>query len=131
MANKGIENLITGKERTKEELREITRKGGIASGEARRRKKTAKEVVSTLLNLGLTDEKAKRKLKALGIEDEDMTNIMASSVAVMAKAMKGDYKAYNALLEVAGEKVQEVKINAPVDDAVKEMEEYFEQKRNS
>lgn len=41
MANE--QNLIPNSERTPEELREQTRKGGIASGEARRRKKTMRE----------------------------------------------------------------------------------------
>lgn len=131
MANKGIENITPMSERSVEEARECGRKGGIASGEARRRKKTAKEAVRTLLALGVTDDKAKQKLKQLGIDDEDMTNVMAASVAVLGRAMKGDYKAYNSLLEVAGEKVQEVKINVPVDDAVKEMEDYFAEKANT
>ena len=34
--NNNIQNLIPNSQRTPEELREITRKGGIASGKARR-----------------------------------------------------------------------------------------------
>lgn len=40
---KSLQNLIPNSERTKEELQEITRKGGIASGEARRDKKEMRE----------------------------------------------------------------------------------------
>ncbi|HER9031035.1 TPA: hypothetical protein VM885_001928, partial [Streptococcus pyogenes] len=48
MANE--ENLIPGNKRSKSELREITRKGGIASGKARRRKKELKTIIEQALN---------------------------------------------------------------------------------
>ena len=51
MAREGrVENLIDQSMRTKEEQRRIARMGGIASGEARRRKKTLRETLITLLN---------------------------------------------------------------------------------
>lgn len=43
-------NLIPNSERTSEELRENGRKGGIASGEARREKKLAKQIVLEILD---------------------------------------------------------------------------------
>lgn len=43
MANE--QNLIPNSQRTPEELREITRKGGIASGKARRKKKMLREIM--------------------------------------------------------------------------------------
>ena len=58
-------NLIPQSERTKEEQREIARKGDIASGKARRRKKLIKEQLELLLSLPLKDENAKKKLKQL------------------------------------------------------------------
>lgn len=53
-------NLIPQSERTKEEQREIARKGGIASGKARRRKKLIREQLELLLSLPLKDENAKK-----------------------------------------------------------------------
>ena len=44
-------NLISNSERTPSELREITQKGGKASGEARRRKKDMKQKMKALLEL--------------------------------------------------------------------------------
>ena len=41
--NKGAENLIPTNQRSKEEARELGRKGGIASGIARRERKTLKD----------------------------------------------------------------------------------------
>jgi len=45
----GTKNLIPFSERTKEEQKRITRMGGIASGEARRRKKAARQEMLDLL----------------------------------------------------------------------------------
>ncbi len=44
----GNDNLIPMNERTKDEQREIARKGGIASGEARRRKRTLRQIAEML-----------------------------------------------------------------------------------
>lgn len=50
MSNGGRpENLIPNSERTPEELREMTRKGGIASGEARREKRKTSELLHAYL----------------------------------------------------------------------------------
>ena len=47
MAN--IDNLIPNSERTPEELQEMTRKGGIASGKARREKKLMSQIYAEFL----------------------------------------------------------------------------------
>lgn len=44
----GNDNLIPMNERTKDEQREIARAGGIASGEARRRKRTLRQIAEML-----------------------------------------------------------------------------------
>lgn len=54
------ENLIPGNKRSKSELREITRKGGIASGKARRRKKELKTIIEQALNSVIPNEKAQK-----------------------------------------------------------------------
>lgn len=56
-------NLIPNTERTPEELREMGRKGGIASGKARRRKKQLKEVVEILTDDFLCSEEGKELLE--------------------------------------------------------------------
>lgn len=54
MANDTIDNLIPQSERTKEEQREIARQGGIASGEARRRKRDLRQALEMLLEKDFT-----------------------------------------------------------------------------
>lgn len=118
-----VDNLkLYGKGQSVEKARENGRKGGIASGESKRRKKTAKEVVNMILNLKTTNTDLQEKMREMGIEEDEMTNIASMSVAVMEKAMGGDYRSYNSLLEVAGEKVQEIKINTAIDDKVQKLE---------
>ncbi|MGI6010179.1 MAG: hypothetical protein ACOX8H_01600 [Ruminococcus sp.] len=56
-------NLIPNTERTPEELREMGRKGGIASGKARRRKKQLKEVMKILMDDFLCSEEGKELLE--------------------------------------------------------------------
>lgn len=55
MANE--RNLIPNSERTPNELREMARNGGLASGEARRKRKTLKEELLLMLSDGDIQEK--------------------------------------------------------------------------
>ena len=101
-------NLIPQSKRTKEEQREIAIKGGIASGKARRRKKLIKEQLELLLSLPLKDENAKKKLKQLGIDADNLDNQMAMIIAIWNKALKGDVQAFNSIRDTVGEKPKDV-----------------------
>jgi len=101
-------NLIPQSERTKEEQRKIAIKGGIASGKARRRKKLIKEQLELLLSLPLKDENAKKKLKQLGINADNLDNQMAMIISIWNKALKGDIQAFNSIRDSVGEKPKDV-----------------------
>jgi len=101
-------NLIPNSERSPEEVRENGRKGGIASGKARRRKKLIKEQLELLLSLPLKDENAKMKLKQLGIDADNLDNQMAMIIAIWNKALKGDVQAFNSIRDTVGEKPKDV-----------------------
>lgn len=101
------ENLINPKDRTSEELRAMTRKGGIASGEARRRKKTMREALELLMFKCELPEQTKQKLRAEGIKDEEMNHQMVITRSLIAKAESGDVQAYNAICAMIGEKPAE------------------------
>ena len=99
------ENLINPKDRTSEELREMTRKGGIASGEARRRKKTMREALEQLLFHTKLNEQTKKMLEAEGVENaDDFNHQMVITRSLIAKAESGDVQAYNAICAMIGEK---------------------------
>ena len=91
-------------QRTASEQREIARNGGIASGESRRKAKTLAEAMKMVAFLGLADEEMKEELRARGVSDENMTNAVASAMAVVKKAMSGDVSAFNAIRDIIGEK---------------------------
>ena len=98
------ENLIDPKDRTSEQLREMTRKGGIKSGEARRRKKTMREALEMLMYHTELKEHTKQMLKAEGISEEDFNHQMVITRSLIAKAEAGDVQAYNAICGMIGEK---------------------------
>lgn len=104
----GQENLIPLNRRTEEEQRAIQRKGGKASGESRKRKRTIKEGLEILLSLPLKDEKARAKMEDMGINPDDIDNEMAMNLALMRKAMMGDVTAFNSLRDTIGERPKEV-----------------------
>ena len=108
MGKGGKDNLINPKDRTSEELREMTRKGGIKSGETRRRKKSMREALEKLLYDVELDEQTKERLKAQGIEDvDDFTHQMVVTRSLIAKAEAGDVQAYHAICGMIGEKPTE------------------------
>ena len=78
------DNLIPMNERTKEEQREIARQGGIASGKARRERKTLREELLLLLEKGDTQEKI--------------------SLAMIKEALGGNTKAFEVIRDTIGEK---------------------------
>lgn len=101
------ENLINPKDRTSEELREITRKGGLKSGEARRRKKTMREALEMLMYKTELNEQTKQMLEAEGVSEEDFNHQMVITRSLIAKAESGDVQAYNAICAMIGEKPAE------------------------
>ena len=106
----GEENLIPFSERTEDEQRKIRSAGGKASGASRRAKKNLTECTNILLNMKVADSQKSTKamMKSLGIDDEDMVYAMAVSVAMLAKASKGDVPSARFLLEASKQYEQAV-----------------------
>ena len=106
MAN--IENLMPIQEvnsrRTREQHSEDSKKGGKASGEARRRERTLKETLEKMLSLPINDEQTKSFIQNLGFNDEELDNKTAITVAMYQEALKGNVKAYELIRDTLGEK---------------------------
>ena len=105
MANE--ENLLKAENLTSEELRDRARKGGIASGKARRAKKAFKETLETLLSMSMengkevsVDDIASFK----GIKGQNISVQEAILIAQVQKAMKGDTRAAEYLRDTVGQK---------------------------
>ena len=99
--------------RTREQHSADSRRAGIASGEARRKKKAMKEAINMLLSLPLKDEKAKAYLEYLGFEEEDMDNQLGLVISMYKEAVaKGNVQAANWIRDTAGDKpVEKVEAN--------------------
>ena len=109
MAN--IENLVSLADRTKEEQREIAIQGGIASGQARARKKSLREKAQLLMSLSIQDEKDKEKLKQLGIDEENMDNDMMNLVHMLNIIKKENFNsvgAFNSIKDLVEDKEEQV-----------------------
>ena len=105
------QNLKSFSERTEKEQREIQQKGGIASGEARRRKRDLRLALEMLLEKEYTDKKGN---VATGAE--------AISTKLFEQAMKGNVKAFETIRSTVGQdpvqKVEQVNIDAEYKQSV-------------
>lgn len=97
------QNLIQNSERTPEELREITSRGGKASGAARRRKRRLKEAADLYLSLPVADRRSWNKIARHGVDPDDIDNQMAMIVGLTAEAVKGDARAAKVIVDLLGE----------------------------
>ena len=96
-------NLIPNSERTPDELREIAQKGGIASGAARRRKRSLKEAADYYLSLPVADKRTTNKLLRRYVDSDDIDNQMAMIVGLHEAAACGDARAASVLAKLLGE----------------------------
>lgn len=114
MAN--IENL---KVPTSEEARKYGAMGGIASGEARRQKKSLREKAKLLMSLSIQDQEELLKAQELGLNEEDTDIEMMNLIHMLNIIKKENFNsvgAFNTLKELTDEqeetnKTPEININ--------------------
>ena len=99
----GYKNLVPNEERTPDELRSITQKGGIASGVARRRKRSMREAADYYLALPETDRRRVNALLRDEVDPEDVDNQMSVVMGMAEAAKRGDARAAGVLLKMLGE----------------------------
>lgn len=101
-------NLIPFNERTESEQREIAQKGGIASGAARRRKRSMRQAADYYLSLPETDRRRVNAMLRDQIDPEDVDNQMSVVMGIAEQAKRGNPQAATVLLKMLGEEtVQE------------------------
>lgn len=96
-------NLIPFNKRTESEQREIAQQGGIASGKARRRKRSMREAADYYLALPETDRRSVNALLRDAVDPEDIDNQMAMVVGLTEAATAGDARAAKVILEMLGD----------------------------
>lgn len=82
------------------EAREYGRRGGKASGEARRRKADFRKTLNMLLTAEIDSEEWKPVLEALGVE---CTLESALNMAMIREGLAGNVKAYEAIARYSGQ----------------------------
>ena len=110
------QNLIPMDQRSEDEVRALARKGGLASGVSRRRKKSLREAADLYLSLQVSNKQTWNKLSRDGVDPEDIDNQMAIVAGLSLKAMKGDAKAAKTLFELLGEQTAGTAANDAEDD---------------
>lgn len=99
---KNLEPYRFDSNQSREKAAENGRKGGKASGDAKRRKKTLREAAEIYLSLPVSSQKSWNKLAKDGVDPEDVTNAMAIMAGLTIKAAKGDAKAAKVLFDLVG-----------------------------
>lgn len=89
--------------RTGEEQVEIARQGGIASGKARREKKSLRMLAEMLVGLEIKGKKNQQVLEALGIPEEEWNHKTLCVLGMIKEAEKGNVKAFEKVQELIGE----------------------------
>ena len=122
MAKKRPPNAEATEFRAGEQQVEIARQGGVASGIARREKKSLREAMQVLMDADLT-----------GKDGKTMTGTEAMAAKVFQAALKGDWKAWELARDTAGQKpVDKVQMKTDVNiaDSAERLSNMFEQIKN-
>lgn len=97
---------------------EEAKKGGKASGEARRRKRDIRLALEALLEKDFTDK-----------HGQTMTGTEAIALKLMEKAMKGDTKAFEIIRDSVGQKPTEKLEVSGLDEQKAKLDELLEQRK--
>ena len=113
------ENLVQNRDYSPEQRREWAPKAGLASGEARRRRKSSMETMREDLSCKLDDDDMIQKLKAFGLDDN-----LGAGIALMQarRAIMGDTEAARFCRDTAGDKPTEALTLAMTDKPANAMD---------
>ena len=115
MANE--QNLIPfTSDQNREEAAKNGRKGGVASGAARRRKRSMREAADLFLSLPVSDQTKWNKIAEMGVEPGEIDNQMAMIIGLTAAATNGDAKAAKVIVELLGEAKPEPYADMEIED---------------
>ena len=112
--------------RTESEARALGRNGGIASGEARRKKRACADIAMRVISSELSGADRAKVEKITGPLGDDEATLYAAALAqVVTKAVKGDLKAFRELQNVVekaqGPATMQEREDDPLSAALKEL----------
>ena len=131
------ENLIPISRRSPTELREMRKKGGVKSGEARRKKRDEREQMLKMLGYFAPEAFKGKMTENFGnLSPDDMKVGDAMNFAQVGRALAGDTKAYLAVHKIAGtiDETRDLNVNIPnpisIDKATKQSRDVLMEKLN-
>ena len=116
MAN-NVQNLKPKKTLSKEEAKELGHKGGLASVESRRRKKSMKETLELFLSLPLDQGKeydVEKLQNFANLKGKNITVSDAILIKQVQKALKGDNNAINFVRDLVEPKTNNLNITGEI-----------------
>ena len=107
MPNKRPPNAEATEFRTGKQQVEIARQGGIASGIARREKKTVQKILGDFLDLGITQNKTLEALaRKAGLSTDGSIKDLVTAVCVLNTLKKGDISELEKIAKLLGEQTK-------------------------
>ena len=86
--------------RSKEEMREIARKGGLKKGENAAKRRKMREQLDVLMRMDVKKKEYKELMERFGIESEDQINQTLLMVRLFQKGLMGDVAAIRQIDEM-------------------------------
>ena len=119
MPDKRPPNAEATQFRSGEEAVENGRKGGIASGQARREKKTIQKILADYLDNDVQSNKSLKKIAdAAGITGEQSIKELVTAVCILNTLKKGDVDKLSSIMGVLGESVEREDTNKDVEETL-------------
>lgn len=104
MNNETTKNLIPQSERTKDEQREISRMGGIASGKARREKQKTQQILADLVSIKNKDLATfQKEAKKMGLDGDISIHELFTMVCLLNSVKSGNLGDLERLSKLLGE----------------------------
>jgi hypothetical protein len=113
------------KGRSSEEAAESGRKGGIASGVARRQAKELRDLTLAILEMPIKEGDIDEITSLASVKGKNITTSKAMILAQVRRAIEGDSKAFEVIRDTAGQKpIEKVEVSKPDSEIINEIEDY-------
>lgn len=106
--HKRCDNLIPTNKRSMEEVRANSRKGGIKSGETRRKLKSIKQILTYIDNQTVPDEQALTIKQFFNIDNPTFRETVFATL--YSQILKGEIKAIELYLKLKGELPKDIEL---------------------
>lgn len=83
-----------------DEARELGRRGGVASGIARRRRKALREALDVYLSLPVQDKRSLNRLLRAGVDEDDADTQMLIVASLVQRAIDGNVRAATLIFDL-------------------------------